>query len=229
MAHYDGPVFQSDDKPATKAPQHTNKQAGKANSADVQPTYHSVDPMSQFVTPPSTITRQAKPVVDYAAVRRNLRRTDAEVVLMATDADQAVPFADEVAANQPVEVQTSAAAAETAAATAAGQVDDETYSALHKKVTSDPETVAEPTTDADILSLAADAAESEHIPATLTELAEQGRIQFRQVQNRAHTQKKRQETGRPIFTGGTRPNRYNIHQAFAEYKSSQTGKQKRHH
>jgi hypothetical protein len=81
MAHYDGPAFnregQKPDSPAQKAQEPI--------------TYHSVDPMSQFVTPPSVASRTSKaPVINYADITAKMQRPDDAVILIAGADDVAV-------------------------------------------------------------------------------------------------------------------------------------------
>ncbi|WP_127850145.1 hypothetical protein [Lacticaseibacillus hulanensis] len=229
MERYDGPVFRTDDnKSAVPAPKSS---APRPKTSESEPTYHSVDPMSQFVTPPSYAPRRVKPAIDYRKLRARMARDDAAVYLLATDADADVPFADsastqsvEQAAARPEATESlTAPATKSDAATKRGgrqkQVDGSAAT---------PEIVDAPVVADDILAEAADAEETEHIPATLTELAERGRIQSRQG---ASTKKKpvgQKRNVQRLLRGGTRPNRLNIHQAYAQFKSSQTG-QKGHH
>lgn len=212
MERYQGPVFQSDEQNSAGKPAPT-----KAAQTDAdKPVYHSVDPMSQFVTPPSTAPRGGKAAIDYSSVRRNMRRLDTDVVLLATEADADVPYADA----QPAQTTESVPADVQAEPVAKPSAPDEKTSAVDET----PTVVDEPTVAADILTAAADAEESDQIPATLTELAEQGKIQSRKAPRQQKAQRPQQ-----FFGGGTRPNRLSIHQAFTQYKSSQSGHQKGHH
>lgn len=108
MAHYDGPAFARDgQKPDSTAPK-----------AQEPITYHSVDPMSQFVTPPSVASRTSKaPVIDYADITAKMQREDEAVILMASSADDAGQ-GDEQAATAAVKPAIEPATTSTAAASA---------------------------------------------------------------------------------------------------------------
>ncbi|MCI1283505.1 MAG: hypothetical protein LKG24_02765 [Lacticaseibacillus songhuajiangensis] len=113
MAHYDGPAFnregQKPDSPAQKTQEPI--------------TYHSVDPMSQFVTPPSVASRTSKaPVINYADITAKMQRPDDAVILIAGADDSAVDkdSAEPVAVTQ---VETPGATAKAPATTSSAQVD----------------------------------------------------------------------------------------------------------
>ncbi len=230
MAHYDGPVFRTDEQ--DKQPSESTMKQGyqlppqkhSVDKHDDQPTYHSVDPMSQFVTPRSTAPRRKQKTVNFDLIQTKMRRVDAAVVLLATDADDAVPFTDAAVTVTP------AAPSEVAPVTPASEVpsvDDETpvpAAAPVEEVAQAPVTpvvVDDPIVAPDILTQAAKDAETDHIPATLTELAEQGQRQREQARKRQKPAERKQAQRNAVTrqSGGLRPNRLNIHQAFSQYKS----------
>jgi hypothetical protein len=112
MAYYDGPAFARDGQ----KPEPTT-----AQKAQEPITYHSVDPMSQFVTPPSVASRMSKaPVIDYADITAKMRRADDAVILLAPAAEDDVsPVATEAASESPaVETTPTPASAQPAQADA---------------------------------------------------------------------------------------------------------------
>ncbi|WP_155286553.1 hypothetical protein [Lacticaseibacillus zhaodongensis] len=140
MDHYDGPAFRRDGEPEKEQsqtaayqlpPQKHAEKAGathtKAVPATKEPVYHSVDPMAQFVTPPSTVNRRVKPKVDYAAIIADFARDDEDVVLFTTAADGDVVDLDQLqsATAAPVPAPTKNAAQPVAPATEVNTTADE--------------------------------------------------------------------------------------------------------
>lgn len=82
MAHYDGPAFNRDGNTLDA------KEAQPQKVADKPVTYHSVDPMAQFVTPPSVASRTAKTrTIDYRSLTATMRRADDDVIVLASAAE----------------------------------------------------------------------------------------------------------------------------------------------
>lgn len=222
MEHYDGPVYRTDGEQVTPP-----SQPSKRVNDDNQPTYHSVDPMAQFVTPRSTVSKQSRVVIDYSAIRRQFRRIDAQVYLLADDVD-GNQVTMENAAAQTATLQPAQAQVEVPASDSLPNADQAAESPVTEKPASITppqklEQVDAPVVPVDILTTAADAEENAHIPATLTELAAQGRMQARQKDTKKINQRRQAQKVARAANAGVRPNRFNIHGAYARFKSEQAG------
>lgn len=103
MDHYDGPAFRRDAERKTPEKETTGyelppqqhsvkktKAPAKAATPKKEPVYHSVDPLAQFVTPPSTVNRKPRPKIDYAPIIASFTRSDEDVVLISHDEAGAV-------------------------------------------------------------------------------------------------------------------------------------------